>query len=193
MKAAGGHRAVAALASLAILALGTSVLVGPAAGTSGGGTAEAAKKKCKKKKAGAAKKKKCKKKKKKQGAKPAPLVRATLTWDTEATDFDLWVFDSNGNRGRAAANPIPNTAFSANDTAGLGPETFTDLIYVKPGRNFSFGVCFEDGGSDPTVFTLDYVTADGVHHIESDRIDSDAGFRTYNGGAPIPVAPFCKT
>ncbi|MGZ5347571.1 MAG: hypothetical protein ACXWGV_08240, partial [Solirubrobacterales bacterium] len=90
------------------------------------------------------------------------------------------------------ANPIPNTAFSANDIDGSGPETFTDLIYVKPGRNFSFGVCFEDGGSNPTVFTLDYVTADGVHHIESDTIGSDAGFRTYNGGAPIPAAPFCK-
>jgi hypothetical protein len=190
MKAGGSHGAVAVLASLAILALGAGVIVGPAAGASGGGIAEAAKK-CKKKKAGAAKKKKCKKKKKKkkkQGATPAPLVRATLTWDTVA-DLDLVVFDSSGTRARAAANTIANTAFSANDIDGLGPETFTDSIYVKPGRNFSFGVCFQDGGSNPTNFTLDYVTADGVHHTGTAGVDplgSDGAHREFAGGAPIP-------
>ena len=39
-----------------------------------------------------------------------------LDWDaTEGgnnTDLDLWVFDTNGNKARAAANAIPNSSFS---------------------------------------------------------------------------------
>ena len=182
------------LALLATLALVLSVTVGTAATAAGGSAAEIAKKKkCKKKKAGSSKKKKCKKKKKKGGDKPAPLVRATLTWDTNA-DFDLWVFDSAGNKARAAANTIANTTFSANDTDGNGPETFTDQIFKKPGRAFSFGVCFQDGGSNPTNFTLDYVTADGVHHTGTNGVDplgSDGAHREFNGGAPIP-ATYCR-
>ena len=189
------NKGLTGLALLAILALMLSVTVGTAATAAGGSAAEIAKKKkCKKKKASSSKKKKCKKKKKK-GAKPAPLVRATLTWDTNA-DFDLWVFDTAGNRARAASNTIANTTFSANDTMdtdGLGPETFTDNIFKKPGRAFSYGVCFQDGGSNPTNFTLDYVTADGVHHTGNQGVDplgSDGAHREFDGGAPIP-ADYC--
>ena len=72
------NKGVTGLALLAILALTMSATVGTAATASGGSAAEIAKKKkCKKKKASSSKKKKCKKKKKK-GAKPAPLVRATI-------------------------------------------------------------------------------------------------------------------
>ncbi|MGZ5310296.1 MAG: hypothetical protein ACXWGV_10440 [Solirubrobacterales bacterium] len=182
------------LALLAALTLVIGGVAGPVASAAGGestATVAKKKKKCKKKgkKAESAKKKGCKKKKK--GQKPAQLVRATLTWDTEAPDFDLWVFDQSGNRARAGSNPIANTAFSADDTEGLGPETFTDLRFTKPGRAFSYGVCFQDGGSNPTTFTLVYVTADGVSHTASDTIGSDGGYRTYDGGAPTPDN-FCK-
>ncbi|MGZ5329840.1 MAG: hypothetical protein ACXWFH_00860 [Solirubrobacterales bacterium] len=182
------------LALLAALTLVIGGVAGPVASAAGGestATVAKKKKKCKKKgkKAESAKKKGCKKKKK--GQKPAQLVRATLTWDTEAPDFDLWVFDQSGNRARAGSNPIANTAFSADDTEGLGPETFTDLRFMKPGRAFSYGVCFQDGGSNPTTFTLVYVTADGVSHTASDTIGSDGGYRTYDGGAPTPDN-FCK-
>ena len=196
----GRNHSTSALALLAILALAAGVLVAPAVSASGGSATAAAKAKCKKKgkKAGAAGKKgKCKKKKPKPKPKPpAPvsLVRATLTWDT-TVDFDLYVFDTAGNRGSPKLNAIPNSAFSADklNDVGLGPETFTDTAYVKPGaRNLSFGVCFADGGSNPTNFTLDYVTADGTHQIRTGNIGSDGGFQSFDGGAPIP-ANFCQT
>jgi hypothetical protein len=181
------------LALVAALALVLSVAV-PVGGASGGAGAEIAKKKkCKKgkKKANpAAKKKKCKKKKKKKEDAGAPLVRATLTWDN-TTDFDLWVFDAAGKRARAAANTIANTTFSPNDIDGNGPETFTDLIFKKPGRAFSYGVCFQDGGSNPTTFTLTYVNADGVTQTGSETLGSDGAFRVFNAGAPTPDN-FCR-
>ena len=187
------NKGLTGLALLAILALMLSVTVGTAATAAGGSAAEIAKKKkCKKKKASSSKKKKCKKKKKKKAAAGAPLVRATLTWDTTA-DFDLWVFDTAGNRARAASNTIASTTFSANDTDGNGPETFTDQIFKKPGRAFSYGVCFQDGGSNPTNFTLVYVDANGVSQTGNQGVDplgSDGAFRVFNAGAPTPM-DFC--
>ena len=189
------NKGITGLALFACLALLMSVTVGTAATASSGGGAEVAKKKkCKKKKASSAKKKKCKKKKKK-GEQAKPLVRATLTWDTTTTDFDLWVFDAAGTRARAAANTIANTSFNANvtgDTGGLGPETFTDQIFKKPGRAFSYGVCFQDGGSNPTTFTLVYVDANGVSQTVSDTIGSSGGGggRGYNAGV-TPPEDFC--
>ena len=57
------------------------------------------------------------------------------------------------------------------DTGGLGPETFTDNIFKKPGRAFSYGVCFQDGGSNPTNFTLVYVDANGVSQTGNQGVD----------------------
>jgi hypothetical protein len=193
-----GSRVTVGLALLAVVALVISVAVGSVASASGDGSAVAAKKKkCHHKKKGrAAAGKKVRRCKKKQATNPSPppLVRATLTWSGGAgnTDFDLWVFDSSGNKARAASNPIPNTAFSPNVIGAAGTETFTDLIFVNPGaRNFSYGVCYQDGGSLHVVYKIDYVTADGVHHTDSRDFGSDGAFATYPGGAPIP-ATFCK-
>ena len=201
-----GHKGVTGLALLAILALAIGVIRGPAASASGGGATTSSLKKCLKK----AKKKRTHHKRKKARKKchkkyapgptqpnPAPKVRATLTWDSNppsggSIDLDLWVFDSNGYKARAAADTIPNTSFSANDVNAPGSETFTDSVYTNPGgRNFSFGVCYQDGGSQHTIFTLDYVTADGVHHNASEEYGSDGASSSFNGGAPIP-ANFCK-
>jgi hypothetical protein len=129
---------------------------------------------------------------------PVPLVRATLTWDSDPAglpqpiDLDLWVFDTNGNKARAAANTIPSSTFSPNITRAPGTETFTDLIYKNPGgRDFSFGVCYQDGGSLHTNFQISYVTADGVTHTASGSYGADGASTTFPGGAPIPTQ-FCK-
>jgi hypothetical protein len=187
-----GQKTIVGLVLLALMALLVAAFWS-ATPKSQGQTAVAAKKKCKKGKKGkasSAKKKKCKKKK---PAKPAPLVRATLTWagGGDSTDFDLWVFDTSGSKGRAAANPIPNTSFTPNATGSNGTEAFTDLIYLKPGRSFSYGVCYQDGGSLHITYKIDFVTADGVHHSDSQELQSDGAHREYDGGAPIP-ATYCK-
>jgi hypothetical protein len=198
-----GNRGSAALALLAILALAIGVATASASG-GGGATASSLKsclKKAKKKKTHAKRKKakkRCHKKFAGGSSQPSPMVRATLTWDSNppgggsSIDLDLWVFDSNGNKARAAADTIPNSSFSGNDVSAPGTETFTDQIYQKPGgRNFSFGVCYQDGGSQHTIFHLDYVTADGVHHSASQEYGSDGASSSFDGGAPIP-ANFCK-
>ncbi len=192
------------LALLAILALAIGVAT---ASASGGGVATTSSlkhclKKAKKKRTHHKRKrarKRCHKKYAGGGGttQPSPMVRATLTWDSNppsggSIDLDLWVFDSNGNKARAAADTIPNSSFSANDVNAPGTETFTDQIYQNPGgRNFSFGVCYQDGGSQHTIFHLDYVTADGVHHTASQEYGSDGASSSFDGGAPIP-ANFCK-
>ena len=180
-----GILALAVLLSLALV-IGT---VGSTAGASGG-SAVAAKKKCKKKKAASSKKKKCKKKKKAAPA-PAPLVRATLTWSDGGgnTDYDLYVFDG-GTTARAVSNPIPNTSFSGNAAGSSGTETFTDLVFTNPGRNFQFGVCHQDGGNDGSTYSIDYVTADGVHHTDSVAGSGDGFNARYNGPPPPATNTF---
>jgi hypothetical protein len=152
----------------------------------------AKKKKCKKKKhAASAKKKKCKKKGG-SGTTPAPgttgspLVRATLTWSGggDATDYDLYVFDG-ATSARAASDPIANTSFSGNATGTPGTETFTDLIFKNPGaRTFQFGVCKQGGGNDGSSYNIDYVTADGAHHTDTQAGHGDGYAAKYSGGAP---------
>jgi hypothetical protein len=184
----------AILALLAMLTMVISVTVSPVAGASGDSAIAAKKKKnkCKGKKkkkrsAATAKKKKKKCKKKKKPAAQSPLVRATLTWSGggDSTDYDLYVFDSNGTKARAVSNPIPNSTFSPNATGGSGSEAFTDLA-PNPARNFSFGLCHQDGGTDGSSYTIEYVTADGVHHTDAQSGNSD-GFNAVYTGAPPPA------
>jgi hypothetical protein len=193
------------LALLAAIALAIGVIAGPVSASGGGVAHTSSLKTClhkAKKKPTKHKRKKARRKchKKYAGSTPEPksLTRATLTWDSNppggggTIDLDLWVFDSNGNKARAVANTIPNSSFSANDVNAPGSETFTDLVYTNPGgRNLSFGVCYQDGGSQHTIFKLDYVTADGAHHNASQEFGSDGASASFNGGAPIP-ANFCK-
>jgi len=197
-----GNRGVACLALLLVGALAIGLVA--SASALGGGTAGApslskclsAANKIKNRTKRRRAKRRCRKKF--ATPKATSLVRATLTWDSNPPgsgtniDLDLWVFDSNGNKARAAADTIPNTSFSANAVTAPGRETFTDLAYTNPGgRNFSFGVCYQDGGSQHTIYNLDYVTADGAHHTASREYGSDGAFDSFNGGAPIP-SHFCK-
>jgi hypothetical protein len=124
------------------------------------------------------------------GPTPAPLVRATLTWSGggDSTDYDLYAFLGTTSA-RAASNPIPNTSFSSNAIGASGTETFTDLIYVNPGaRNFDFGVCKQGGGNDGSTYSIDYVTADGMHHTDTQTGHGDNYAAKYSDSAP-PNAP----
>ena len=181
-----GSKGILGLVLLLAIALVASVPAGSAAGTSGD-TAVAAKKKCKKKKPQAAKKKKCKKKKKTTTTAPISMVRATLTWSGggDSTDYDLYVFDPSGGTGRAVSNPISNSSFSSNATGSSGSETFTDLNFGAH-RAFDFGVCHQDGGNDGSTYSIDYVSASGVHFTDSQAGTGDGYNARYSdsGGAP---------
>jgi uncharacterized protein YfaP (DUF2135 family) len=161
---------VAALLTLALL----GATMGASAAASGGNAVAA--KKCKKKK------KKCK--------RPAPIVRATLTWSNGGAsdvDLDLFVFDASGNRasnGPAPGDAIPNTTLSPDATGTAGMETFTDNA-PRPLRSLSYAVCYMVGGSVHTPFTLTYVTDDGVTHTDSQNPGALFGFE-YPDGPLIP-------
>jgi hypothetical protein len=177
------------LALLALAAFTITATVGGSASASSG-NAVAAKKKCKKKKkqaASAKKKKKCKKKK----PTPAPIsmVRATLTWSGggDSTDYDLYAFDPSGSTGRAGSDPIASTSFSSNAVGASGTETFTDLDFGQH-RAFAFGVCKQAGSNDGSSYTIDYVTADAVHHTDTQSGHGDGYAAKYNGPPP-PTEP----
>jgi hypothetical protein len=180
-----GTKGILAIAIVAALAVAITT-AGATAGASSG-SAVAAKKKCKKKKqAESAKKKKCKKKKK---AVPAvPLVRATLTW-TEAgsddADLDLFVFDASGQRNGNGNLAIPITSMSPDVHGTAGTETFTDLNF-NTHRAFSFGVCYQVGGSVHAPFTITYVTSDGQSHTESRDPGSSFHYDFPADGVAIP-------
>jgi hypothetical protein len=186
------NKGLLGLALLAILALTIGATVGATASASGG-HAVAAKKKCKKKKhAASAKKKKCKKKKNGGGGgggtTNTPLVRATLTWSAggDSTDYDLYVFDPSGATGRAGSDPISNSSFSANAKGTPGTETFTDLNFGAH-RAFAFGVCHQDGGNDGSTYSIDYVSASGVHFTDTQAGTGDGYNARYSDGGGAPA------
>ena len=130
---------------------------------------------------------------KKSCKKPVSRVRATLTWSGGdfGTNYDLYIF---GNHGTSTgdSNGITKSKISASDVGPSGTETFTDLLWRKPGaRSFRFGVCYDEG-SIPLTYTIDYVTTDGRHHT-----DSQTGVEGFNavygndGGAPAVGTMVC--
>lgn len=179
------NKGLVGLALVAALALIVATV--GATASAAGGSAVAAKKKCKKKKAYSAKKKKCKKKKKTTTTAPISMVRATLTWSGggDSTDYDLYVFDPSGGTGRAVSNPISNGSFSSNAKGSSGSETFTDLNFGAH-RAFDFGVCHQDGGTDGSTYSIDYVSASGLHFTDSEAGTSDGYNARYSdsGGPP---------
>jgi len=127
---------------------------------------------------------------KKNCKKPVSRVRATLTWSGGdlGTDYDLYVFGSRGTSTTSTpnGNGITKSKISASDLNISGTETFTDLLWRKPGaRSFRFGVCHQNG-SLPVTYTLDYVTTNGRHHTDSQT--GGEGFNAVygnDGGAPV--------
>jgi len=178
------------LVLLAVVALVVTGISGPAAGASGDNTATSAvSKKCKKKSYRRKHRKKCRKKK-----PVVPVNRATISWQTspqnQPANLDLFVFAANGTSGSPVSNTIASSRFSANALSAPGLETFTDLA-PQLHRTFSFGVCYgsPDIGSTHAIGTIDYVTADGVHHTGNFDLGSKgahAEFPTSN-----PAATYC--
>jgi hypothetical protein len=194
-----------ALAALLTIAL-VGATIGASASASKGG-AVAAKKKKKKKKcpAGTHKVVKIKKKNGKKikkikcvpnsttGTTGSPLVRATLTWSGggDNTEYDLYAFLSGTTASvRTPAGTIPQTTFSPIVQGSSGTETFTDLTFAVPGRNFDFGVCKQDGSNDGSTYNIDWVTADGMHHTDSHTGAGDGYAVKYSGSTIIPNKAF---
>ena len=123
---------------------------------------------------------------KKSCKKPVSLVRATLTWSGGDfdTDYDLYGFGSHGVT-TPTGNGITKSKISRSDVNPSGTETFTDLLWRRPGaRSFRFGVCHQNG-TLPVSYTLTYVTTDGRHHTDSQT--GGEGFNAVygnDGGAP---------
>jgi hypothetical protein len=84
------------------------------------------------------------KKRGRDGSLPAGPRTVTLTWDSTA-DIDLQVYDINGHhsglQGGIIVNGISGATHSANDTDGLGPETFDD----PSGHRVGYLVCYVSG------------------------------------------------
>ena len=196
-----GLFALMALLSIALV----GATIGASASASGGGAVAAKKKKKKKCPAGTHKVVKIKKKNGKKikkikcvpnsttgtGTTGSPLVRATLTWSSGGanTEYDLYAFLGTTTASvRSPAGTIPQTAFSPRVQGSSGTETFTDLTFSVPGRSFDFGVCKQDGGNDGSSYTIDYVTADGVHHTDTQANHGD-GYAAKYSGPPPPNAP----
>jgi hypothetical protein len=130
---------------------------------------------------------------KKSCKKPVSRVRATLTWSGGdfGTDFDLYVFGSRGTA-TSTGNGITKSKISRSDVNPSGTETFTDLLWRRPGaRSFRFGVCHQDGPI-PVTYTISYVTTDGRQHTDSQT--GGEGFNAVygnNGGAPMLGTMVC--
>lgn len=75
-------------------------------------------------------------------AAQAATERARITWNTE-TDIDLHVYDEAGNYAwYAQPSAIPGATLSTDNTAGFGPETFTDDENPGTARTFRFEACY---------------------------------------------------
>ena len=162
-------KGILGLAVVAALALAITTAAATAGAASGGAVVA---KKCKKKK--------CKKKKKK-------TVRATLSWTgagSDDADLDLFVFDSSGRRAGNGSDAIPASKLSPDLQGPSGQETFTDLN-AKRHRPFSFGVCYQVGGSVHAPFTITFVTSNGQHHTESRDPGSSFHYDFPADGVPI--------
>lgn len=184
-----GSKGILVLVLLLAIALVASVPAGSAAGTSGNNAVVAKKKKCKKKKPHAAKKKECKKKKKKK-ATPTSVVRATLTWTgagSDDADLDLFVFDAQGARAGNGSDSIPASQLSPDVHGRSGSETFTDLEPSQH-RGFSYGVCYQVGGSVHAPFTITFSIVNGQTHSLSRDPGSSFHYDFPADGVPIPTA-----
>ena len=192
-------RGTKSLVGLAMLALAVTAVIGSGASADPVAHSAGLKKCLKKAKAiqDPVKRKRAKKRCRKKfgttapGTTGKPLIRATLNWSAGSgnTDYDLYVFEGSTTASvRSATNPIAQTTFSPNAKGATGTETFTDLTFAVPGRNFQFGVCKQDGGNDGSTYTITYVTADGVSHSDTQSSHGD-GYAAKYVGNPPPIAP----
>jgi hypothetical protein len=82
----------------------------------------------------------------------AGTERARVTWDTDATDVDLHVWDEAGHHAWfMAPKGVPGGELAEDDRYGFGPEHFLDSA---DGRTLTYGLCyFDDAGGVATMVT----------------------------------------
>jgi hypothetical protein len=84
---------------------------------------------------------------------------ATLSWNTDATDIDMHVFDAQGNHASYGdRSGIPDAELSPDDTDGFGPEVFASSF---PDQQWGIGLCYFADHNDaesttPTTATLSW-------------------------------------
>lgn len=114
--------------------------------------------------------------------------RATLTWDTDQTDIDLHVWDSNGEHAwYGARDDIPEAELSTDIIYGFGPEHFEEFTGSE-GRTYTYGVCYygsntDDGTVPETVATVEIVDPNGQRRTLK-RTLSAAKQAYYLGSSP---------
>jgi hypothetical protein len=102
-------------------------------------------------------------------------VRATLSWDTDATDIDLHIWDVGGNHAwYNDRDGIIGAQLSADITQGFGPESFEDF-YAEDDRTYAYGLCYyasnrDDGRVPDTVATVIITDPDGATHTLKRRL-----------------------
>ena len=91
-----------------------------------------------------------------------PVERASVSWDTDGTDVDLHVWDSDGNHAwYRDQEGIPEALLSSDDTDGYGPEFFDET--PADGPTFTFGLCYySDHDYGPTDVTVRIADPDGT-------------------------------
>ena len=128
--------------------------------------------------------------------------RATLTWDTDATDVDLHIWDSAGNHAWFGGQEnIPNAALSTDIIYGFGPEHFEEFT-GSTGRTYAYGICYygsntDDGSVPETVATVTLADPNGQlrtlkrtlrHEKEAYYLGSSP-----QGPAYVPANNWCST
>ncbi|HEY4095780.1 MAG TPA: hypothetical protein VGM33_09730 [Baekduia sp.] len=94
-------------------------------------------------------------------------VRASLSWDTDATDIDLHVWDVDGYHAwYGDRDGIGDAELSADITQGFGPENFEDFL-SEDARTYTYGLCYfasnrSDGTVPDTVATVTVTDPDGT-------------------------------
>jgi len=118
--------------------------------------------------------------------------RARLTWDTDATDIDLHVWDEDGNHAwYGSQEGIADAELSTDIVYGYGPEQFEEFEYDE-GRDLTFGVCYfgsnrGDGVVPETVATLEITDPGGGRRVLKRRLRADD--EAFHLGASPQEAP----
>jgi uncharacterized protein YfaP (DUF2135 family) len=88
------------------------------------------------------------------------MERASIGWDSAATDVDLHVWDEAGHHAWfMAPKGVPGGELPEDDRYGFGPERFLDSA---DGRTLTYGLCyFDDAGGAATTVTARIADPDG--------------------------------
>ena len=114
--------------------------------------------------------------------------RAQLTWDTDATDVDLHIWDEYGSHAwYGDRDGIALAELSTDITYGFGPEHFEEFDGAE-GYGYSYGICYfasnrDDGVVPETVATVTFTDPDGSQRTVKRRLTRE-GEAFYLGNSP---------